>query len=574
MYFSSITTLALLASTAFASTCNKTPSSSNPTLNTLAIYTPGQNQIVPVDRPFTITWDPTAGISTVSIVLLVGPSTNVVPLSCIINSTPNTGTFIWTPPSSLTPTGNSGYGLQIIDDATGEFQYSTQFGISNPEISSSVSSSSTSASTAGGTQAATQLSDGQIQVPTSASHSGSVTAKSSPATTHITKSQYAISASSILVILPSSHSKNRTTTKPAKSTHYTSKPQHIGTGIVSGGAKNSTRFITPTASLTKPSSLGPVTSVVVASQTSSAVEVATSATSAAPATTTTGKSEAVGGRGVNPLLTTFLTRNIVEDYPNGYPRFSALSAACSSFQIYRRFRNVRSRLLLLKQDEIAELELKLDEIDRTEPRPIFLGSRRRDANPERKQVLARLDAALADYDHLIERSNRVLGLDTALTRDVTSIRNYLKSGDLARGETAYLEDEKDLFYVTGARNNELRQLQPVMEGLTRGLCRVFGKSTCEASRDPSIYIPSVSLMTGLARALIAWIVGLLLVVPITVVNVLESFALRLIVIEIFSAVLIIAMSMFTKAKVAELFICGATYAAVLVVFVSGNASHI
>ena len=68
-----------------------------------------------------------------------------------------------------------------------------------------------------------------------------------------------------------------------------------------------------------------------------------------------------------------------------------------------------------------------------------------------------------DLDHLIERSNRVLGLDTALTRDVTSIRNYFKSGELARGETAYLEDEKDLFYVTGSRNNELRQLQPLME---------------------------------------------------------------------------------------------------------------
>lgn len=88
---------------------------------------------------------------------------------------------------------------------------------------------------------------------------------------------------------------------------------------------------------------------------------------------------------------------------------------------------------------------------------------------------------------------------------------------------------------------------------------MFVQSTsCEASRDPSISIPSVSLMTGLARALIAWIVGLLLIVPITIVNMLESFALRLVVIEIFSAVLIIAMSMFTKAKVAELFVCGAT----------------
>ena len=126
---------------------------------------------------------------------------------------------------------------------------------------------------------------------------------------------------------------------------------------------------------------------------------------------------------------------------------------------------------------------------------------------------------------------------------------------------------------------------------------IFVQSTsCEASRDSSISIPSVSLVKGLARALVAWIVGLLLVMPITIVNMLGSFALRLVVIEIFSAVLIIAMSMFTKAKVEELFICRTTqvsyhkdraiteslaltirerrYAVVLVVFLSGNESHI
>ena len=47
----------LTTSVTAGSTCNKTPSSDTPSANTLAIYTPGQNQIVPVDRPFTITWD-------------------------------------------------------------------------------------------------------------------------------------------------------------------------------------------------------------------------------------------------------------------------------------------------------------------------------------------------------------------------------------------------------------------------------------------------------------------------------------------------------------------------------------
>ena len=94
-------------------------------------------------------------------------------------------------------------------------------------------------------------------------------------------------------------------------------------------------------------------------------------------------------------------------------------------------------------------------------------------------------------DHLIERSNRVLALDAAVPRDVTSIRNYVDSGDLARGEIAYLEDERDLCYVTDARNNELRRLQPLMEALTRGLCKIFGKvvsSLCEFLSGSNICI--------------------------------------------------------------------------------------
>ena len=105
------------------------------------------------------------------------------------------------------------------------------------------------------------------------------------------------------------------------------------------------------------------------------------------------------------------------------------------------------------------------------------------------QLLVDFTLTRNDLDHMIERSNRVLGLDTALTRDVTSIRNYVKSGDLARGETAYLEDEKDLFYVSGARNNELRRLQPLMEGLVRGLCKAFRKvesQQCECDSESNI----------------------------------------------------------------------------------------
>jgi uncharacterized protein DUF6594 len=66
-------------------------------------------------------------------------------------------------------------------------------------------------------------------------------------------------------------------------------------------------------------------------------------------------------------------------------------AAHDSFQVIRRFSNLRTRLLLLSQDRVAQLEKKLDKIDRDESSPLFLGSSRRDKNEERQCVLSGLE---------------------------------------------------------------------------------------------------------------------------------------------------------------------------------------
>lgn len=87
----------------------------------------------------------------------------------------------------------------------------------------------------------------------------------------------------------------------------------------------------------------------------------------------------------------------VEDYRNGYPRFSALVASHRSFQIYRRFSNLRARILLLKQDKLSMLEHQLEEIDAIERAPLFLGSSRDDQNEQRSSTLFEIDRALEDY---------------------------------------------------------------------------------------------------------------------------------------------------------------------------------
>lgn len=90
-------------------------------------------EVVPACKAFTITWQPTT-TNTVSLLLLRGPSINVVPIQTLAEGINNSGSFVWTPAATL-EADSSRYGLQLIDDVTGQYQYSTQFGISKDECS-------------------------------------------------------------------------------------------------------------------------------------------------------------------------------------------------------------------------------------------------------------------------------------------------------------------------------------------------------------------------------------------------------------------------------------------------------
>lgn len=105
-------------------------------------------QIVPACKEFTITWQPTTP-NPVSLVLLRGPAENIKPLSTIVTGITNSGSYKWTPSSGL-EADVTHYGLQIIDDVTGQFQYSNQFGISKGAECNGVAPSSAVSTPYGG----------------------------------------------------------------------------------------------------------------------------------------------------------------------------------------------------------------------------------------------------------------------------------------------------------------------------------------------------------------------------------------------------------------------------------------
>lgn len=82
-------------------------------------------QAVVAGQPFTIMWTPTDPTHTVSLLLLKGPSTNVIPVGePIAISIPNSGSYAWVPPSEFGPglSETTGYGIQLIDDVNGKYQ--------------------------------------------------------------------------------------------------------------------------------------------------------------------------------------------------------------------------------------------------------------------------------------------------------------------------------------------------------------------------------------------------------------------------------------------------------------------
>lgn len=92
----------------------------------------------------------------------------------------------------------------------------------------------------------------------------------------------------------------------------------------------------------------------------------------------------------------------MDAYPPGYGKLAAVEGCDPNLLIYRKFAWLHNRLLLHYQDELAQLEKKLEQYDnfqfRTAPRRL-ISRRRDDALPDakRKELLKTIDEKLAQY---------------------------------------------------------------------------------------------------------------------------------------------------------------------------------
>ncbi|KAK4542928.1 hypothetical protein LTR36_006117 [Oleoguttula mirabilis] len=264
------------------------------------ISKPGLNSVVPVGESYTVTWEPTTS-GTVTLVLLKGPSTDAEPQYAIAEKIENSGTYSWTPSTDLAP-GQTGYGIQLIDDANGQYQYTTQFGISNPDYSSQSASSTWSssawASSAWASASSTSVSSSSESVTATLASSTSASATANATTsdagvvyvTEVVSSfttycayatsftmanqTYTVSSATTLTITDCPC----TITKPATSSATAGPITGTGNIVAStGGIPANSSLVYPTGSMSVPSSLRTTAS---ASATASVAPIQTGAAAA------------------------------------------------------------------------------------------------------------------------------------------------------------------------------------------------------------------------------------------------------------------------------------------------------
>ncbi|KAK3366616.1 hypothetical protein B0T24DRAFT_534247, partial [Lasiosphaeria ovina] len=262
----------------------------------------------------------------------------------------------------------------------------------------------------------------------------------------------------------------------------------------------------------------------------------------------------------------------VEDYPLGYPRFSAFLASQASFHLCRRFSNLRARLLLLKQDRLTALEEQLEELDREDTGTLTLGCSRTDGNERRSSVLSEISNAMEDYDVFLERHWRIMSFEAALHRAVLNVQNWLsRSACMARKVTAYLYCGEDLLSTSTPENSFIAWLEELAEDSRVCLYERFRKVRLYAQgQSLVVHIFSSSSMRRIARILMTPIITFLLPAPVVIYSFVSSLTIRLVVVVAATTGFIALLSSFTRARTVELVVAGATYTTVLVVFISST----
>ncbi|KAF5008705.1 hypothetical protein FDECE_5032 [Fusarium decemcellulare] len=235
--------------------------------------------------------------------------------------------------------------------------------------------------------------------------------------------------------------------------------------------------------------------------------------------------------------------------------------------MFRTFSRLHARVLLHKQDELAQLEQRLDRLDQADLQfdaYRLLTNRYGSGDEERRILLREIEVKLNEYTHL-ERPDPE-------ESQIKSVRSWMKGNKpVLAPEATFLNDWSDL--KRARPSVERGGLESFIErGLDYpGLRRIYEflslVDSSSKSDDPRVKLFKTSRLVAVSRALTTILAVTTLVLPIGVLYCVEPIPERLGIIAAFTIIFSSALCWLTSSRNYEIFSATAAYCAVMVVFV-------
>ncbi|PSN71195.1 hypothetical protein BS50DRAFT_673814 [Corynespora cassiicola Philippines] len=261
----------------------------------------------------------------------------------------------------------------------------------------------------------------------------------------------------------------------------------------------------------------------------------------------------------------------------GYRGFSAFLASDDDFLVFRQFGTLNARILLLLQDEIAELEKELEDVEECHSGPgsqdVHNGSFRQDPVLERKRLLNKIRIKVREYNELLIQHSTLRSRPRASNRQIRSISNWLwnASNAISDVEAGYIDKRYDLIPLVPRHTTPLRAL---LERSSRfRLARLWSNPPPKASLEIADF-PCPETMHYSSETRIETTIGItitvlgmcMLIAPLWILASTEGTMKRLAVITGFIVLFLGLVAFTTVARPFESLAATAAYSAVLVVF--------
>ncbi|KAF4432004.1 hypothetical protein CGCFRS4_v008921 [Colletotrichum fructicola] len=256
----------------------------------------------------------------------------------------------------------------------------------------------------------------------------------------------------------------------------------------------------------------------------------------------------------------------------GYKGYSDFISSEDNFFLLRRFDELNVRVALAMQDEIAQLEEELQDVDKgtmAANAPDFNNGTLRGDIEGRSTLIKAISEKLRHYNELILQQSALRRYSKAPKRDRKNVQNWHFNHDyaaIAHEEQAYLEKE-DLVSVAYTEKTPLRKaIDSSLRLRTLPVWR-HRENTAPSYDAREVTYYSDKRMNAFASAVIIAIGVVMLLTPIWILQAMGDLKGKLAVITVFIFIFLLVLSLAMVAKPFEALGATAAYAAVLMVFI-------